>query len=152
MNGYPKMNRVWLTKYILDISGINVQMYYWSKSCHSPKYKFCCTKDEYNMHMCHCMDPGQDSMFWMSVGELSTWLCSSLVDHTVVAMVEHYLLSCGEVQMTDSIHRNNRNLFLFAIASDRLGWESMLEGRISTLLAVMASLLLRSGRGLLPHA
>jgi hypothetical protein len=91
MNGYPKMYRVWLTKYVLDFSRNNVQMYYWSKGCHSPKYEFYCTKDEYNMHTCRCKDPGQDSMFWMPVGELSTWLCSSLLDHTVAVMVEHYL-------------------------------------------------------------
>jgi hypothetical protein len=92
-------------------------------------------------------------MFQTSVEELSTWLCSSLADHTVTAMVEHYLLSHGEVQITDSIHGNNRNLSLVAITSDRLGWVSMLEGRIFTLwLAVVFPLLLKSGRQLLPHA
>jgi hypothetical protein len=49
--------------------------------------------------------------------------------------------------MMDSIHGNNRNHSLVAIASDRLGWDSMLEDGISHLwLAVVAPLLLRSRR------
>jgi hypothetical protein len=36
VNGYPKMYRVWLTKHVLEFSGNNVQMYYWSKGKHLP--------------------------------------------------------------------------------------------------------------------
>ncbi len=121
MNGYPKMYRVWLTKHMSEFSRNNVQMYYWSKGKHLPKCEFCCTDNEYNMHICWCKDPGRDSMFHSSVGELSTWLQYSLGKQTVLAMVTQYLLSCREEWMSDCLHGINSLLHSVASASDSLG-------------------------------
>jgi hypothetical protein len=104
------------------------------------------------MHICQCKD-GRDSMFCTSVEELSTWLQYSLGKQTVLATVAQYLLSCGEEQMSDCVHGTNSFLHSVASASDRLGWDCMLEGRISTQwLQLVASLLQRMGHQLLPQA
>jgi hypothetical protein len=48
---YPKMHRACHTKLMMDFYRNSIQLYYWSKGTHSPKYKFCGTEDEYTMHM-----------------------------------------------------------------------------------------------------
>jgi hypothetical protein len=153
MNGYPKMYRAWVTKHVLEFSGNNVQMYYWSKGKHSPKCEFCCTNNKYNMHKCRCKDPGRDSMFRTSVGELSTWLQYSLGKQTVLATVAQYLLSRGEEWMSDCLHGTNSLFHSVASARDPLGWDCMLEGRISIQwLQLVAPLLQRTRCRLLPQA
>jgi hypothetical protein len=74
MAWYPKMYKVWLTKHVADCCGMNVQLYYRSGGGHSPKCEFCGTEDEYSSHICQCRDPGQDSMYRISVKELISWL------------------------------------------------------------------------------
>jgi hypothetical protein len=107
----------------------------------------------YNMHICWCKDSGRDSMFPTSVGELSTWLQYSLCKQTVSAKVVQYLLSCVEEWMSCCVHETNSLLHSVASASDHLGWNCMLEGRISIQwLLLVAPLLQRTGHQLLPQA
>jgi hypothetical protein len=116
-------------------------------------YQFCCTNDNYNMQICRCKDPGRDSMFRTSVGELSTWLQYSLGKQTVSATVVQYLLSCREEQMSDCVHGTGSLLHFVASVSDRLGWDCMLEGGISIQwLQLVAPLLQRTGCRVLPQA
>ncbi len=153
MSKYPKMYRVWLTKYLSEFSGINVQMYYWSKGKHSLKCKFCRTEDKYTMHICRCQDSGRTSMFHMSVKELTTWLILTLGEHCIATTIKQYLMSCGETRMVDCMNGTNQDLHAVAIFSDRLGYDSLLEGRISKLwLTAAALLLLRPRQYLLPLA
>ncbi len=151
MNGYPKMYQVWLTKHVSEICGNNVQRYYWSKGQHSPKCKFCLTEDEYTMHICRCHEAGRDCMFHISVKELSTWL-STLGDQQVAATVEKYLLACGKSQMIDCVYGTNQDWQAAAADNDQLGWDSRLEGRISSRwLAVAAPFLLETRQKCFPR-
>jgi hypothetical protein len=53
--------------------------------------------------------------------------------------------------MTDCIHGGNQELINVAIESDRLGWDSLLEGRITTLwLPLVSQLLSKLSCSLLP--
>jgi hypothetical protein len=152
MNRYPKMYRVWLTKHMSEFCGNNVQRYYWSKGQHSPKCEFCLAEDEYTMHICRCPEAGRECMFHISMKELSTWLTSTLGDQQVAATVEKYLLACGESQMIDCVHGTNQDMQAAAADNDQLGWDSMLEGRISSRwLMVAAPFLLKTRQKMLPQ-
>jgi hypothetical protein len=153
MKGYSKMYRVWLTKHVSEFCGSNVQMYNWSKGKKSLNCEFCLTADKYTMHICRCHDSGCSLMFKVSVNELTTWLRSTLGEQCIAATVEQYLLSSGKALMTDCVHGNYTELAAVATASNCLGWDSMLEGWISTYwLILVAPFLLKTGQYLLPQA
>ncbi len=62
-------------------------------------------------------------------------------------------MSHGETRMVDCMNGTNQDLRVVADASDRLGYDSLLEGCISKLwLIVAAPLLLRPKQYLLPLA
>jgi hypothetical protein len=132
MARYPKMYRVWLTKHVSEFCGNNVQLYYWSQGVHSPKCESCGTYDEYTTHIGQCRDPGQDQMFRVLVAELREWLATTLGELTVSLTVESYLLSRGEVTMVSCLHGNCNDLRHVAECSDCLGWDSLVEGWVSS--------------------
>jgi hypothetical protein len=101
---YPKMYQVWLTKHVSNFCGNNVQLYYWSKGTHSPKFRFYESKDEYTTHIACCRNPGWASMFLISVQEIYDWIVKTLGDICIATTVEEYLLSRGETLMESCIH------------------------------------------------
>ncbi len=131
MAWYPEMYRVWLTKHVSGFCGNNVQQYYCSKGTHSPKYKFCGIEDEYSTHICQCKDPGRDSMFRILVSKVHTWLVATLGENTIASTVEEYLLGRRRVTMESCLYGTYNNMSVVSMMSDRLGWDSFLEGRIS---------------------
>jgi hypothetical protein len=105
------------------------------------------------MHICRCRDPGRSLMFQVSVNELTAWLRSTLGEQCIAMTVKRYLLSHGEATMEECVHGKYTDLQAVATASDRLGWDSLLEGWISAhWLILVAPLLLKTGQNLLPHA
>ena len=91
-------------------------------------------------------------MFQLSVKELHKWMTETLGEHSTAATIEAYLLARGESTMLSCVHGNNQQLIKLAQLSDRLGWDSLLEGRIATYwLEVTAPLLNRDGQFLLPE-
>jgi hypothetical protein len=82
-------------------------------------------------------------MFRILLKELSSWLIEMLGKHSVAATIKTYLLSQGEVLMADCIHGTSRDLIEAAAETDRLGWDSLLEGTISKQWLVVASSFLR---------
>jgi hypothetical protein len=128
-----------------------VQLYYWSQGVHLPKCESCGTYDEYTTHIGRCRDPGRDQMFRVSVAELQEWLAATLGELTVSSMVKFYLLSRGEVMMVSCLHGNCNDLRHVAECSDCLGWDSLVEGRVSShWLKLVAPFLQRRSQYLLP--
>jgi hypothetical protein len=130
MAQHPKMYHVWLTKHVSGFCGNNVQLYYWSKGTHSPKCELCGTKDEHTTHISCCEDPGQDSIFKILVCEVHNWLVATLGKSIIASTVEEYLLGQGQVTMESCFHSTNKDKATISKLSDRLGWDSFLEGRI----------------------
>ena len=115
--------------------------------------KFCGAEDEYTMHICRCQDHGRTSMFHTSVKELTTWLILTLGEHCVATTIKQYLMSHEEMRMVDCVNGTNQDLRTVAAASDRLGYDSLLEGCIFKLWLILAALLLLKPRQyLLPSA
>ena len=151
MTGYPKMYGVWLTKHVSEFCGSNVQLYYWSRGRQSPKCESCGIADKYTMHISRCRDPGCDSMFRDKVQDLGCWMVKTLGKENISATVTMYLLSQGGTLMTDCVHGGNQELINVARERDRLGCDSLLEGRITTLwLPLVSQLLSKLSCSLLP--
>ena len=75
----------------------------------------------------------------------------TLGDTSVGTTVETYLLARGQSLMSDCIYGSNMELSIVATLSDRLGWDSFIEGRVSThWLTLVAQLLWRKSSVLLP--
>ncbi len=151
MSSYPKMFQVWLTKHVSNFCGNNVQQYYWSNGAHLPKCESCRTHNEYTMHICHCKDPGRNGPFHITVTELYTLIVETLGDRAVASTVEAYLLARGETAMQSLMHGMSVDISDICKQSTRLGWDSLLEGRISSHWLVLISPLLRcQPKNLLP--
>lgn len=152
MAQYPKMFRVWLTKHISEFCGSNVQQYYWSKGLHSPKCDSCQVHDEYTMHICRCRDPGRDQLFTESITELRGWIVNTLGEQGIASTVSKYLHARGEQSFRSLSGTSWSDLIIVADHTDRLGWDSLLEGRISRhWLVLVKPILLRRPRRLSPQ-
>jgi hypothetical protein len=142
MSSYPKVYRVWLTKHVSDFCGNNMQQYYWNNVAHLPKCESCGTHDKYSMHICHCKDPGYDGLFHITVRELYTWMVETLGNCMVASMVEAYLLARGETAMQSLMHGTSPDMSVVCKQRNHLGWDSLLEGCISSHWLVLVSPLL----------
>ncbi len=83
---------------------------------------------------------------------LASWL-SWQGNWCLLATVKAYLLAREEITIASCVHENNINLAMVAKLSNRLGWDSFVEGRISKhWLMVATPLLWRHQQYLLPFA
>ncbi len=74
-------------------------------------------------------------------------------EQPVASTIETYLISRGAVHMSDCLYGSCPHLVTAAAASDRLGFENFVEGRISLHWLAVAALLIRgSQQFLLPPA
>ncbi len=95
------------------------------------------------MHICHCMDPGRVKLFHITVRKLYTWMVETLGNRVVALMVEAYLLAREETTMLSLMHSTNVDMSAICKQSNRLWWDSLLEGCISSHWLVLISPLLR---------
>jgi hypothetical protein len=103
------------------------------------------------MHICRCLDPGHDKMFQILVGEPTSSLIETLGKHSIASTGEMYLLARGKATMSICVHGANVDLFTLSVQSNRLGWDSFLEGCLSShWLIVAAPLLWQWSQYLLP--
>jgi hypothetical protein len=70
-------------------------------------------------------------MFSILVSEVHTWLVATLGENTIASTVEEYLLGRGRVTMESCLYGINDNMSVVSMMSNRQGWDSFLEGRIS---------------------
>jgi hypothetical protein len=103
------------------------------------------------MQIRHCKDPGRNGLLHITVRELYTWMVETLGDHAVASMVEAYLLARGDTAMLSLMHGTSIDVSVVCKQSNRLGWDSLLEGRISSHWMVLISPLLQcQPKNLLP--
>jgi hypothetical protein len=92
-------------------------------------------------------------MFRISVSKVHTWLVKTLGENTIASTMEEYLLGWGRVMMESCLYRTNDNMSVVSTMSDRLGWDSFLEGRIlEHWLVVVSPLLSHRPLQLLPES
>jgi hypothetical protein len=90
-------------------------------------------------------------MFRVTVQDLCLWLERTLGEQHISETIEMYLLARGETLMIDCVHGVHPDLMAVARESDRLGWDSFLEGRITSLwLSMVLPMLRKSSKSLLP--
>ena len=149
---YPKMFRVWLTKHVSEFAGTNAQLSYWREDVDDPTCQCCGEAIETTMHLTRCQSPGRRKMLALTVRTLTSWMVDTGVDVVLVDMIEEYLLAQGEKTMTECLRLGNADYELLAECSDRLRWDSLLEGRISSLwIQIMKPVLLDSRLYLSPR-
>ena len=147
---YPKMFRVWLTKHVSEFCGTNLQLSYWKKE-KSSLCPCCKTEVESTMHMTRCQAGGRKQMFRITVKVLTDWMADTHVDPVLIDMIEEYLFAQGTKQMIDCLQVQDTNFEVLAKVTDRLGWDCLLEGRVSKVwLEVVSPMLHESGTYLSP--
>ena len=72
-------------------------------------------------------------LFCQTPGDVIDCLIDICVNAELVDLVEAYLLAQGTKTMAECIAYSNSQYALLAEVQDRLGWDSFVEGRISTL-------------------
>jgi hypothetical protein len=78
----------------------------------------------------------------LCVWEVYDWMVKKLGNIGVASMVKSCLLSRGNLSMESCSHGNNHDMPLVATISNRLGWDSFVEGRVTTLWIPMENPLL----------
>ncbi len=105
------------------------------------------------MHICRCKDPGHDQLFHLMINELHSWIESTLGNRVVAMTIGAYLCARREMTMQSLLDDTCADMILVSEHSDRLGWDSFLEGRITQhWLLLVAPFLRRMPRNLLPQS
>jgi hypothetical protein len=80
-----------------------------------------------------------------------TWMIETLGNRVVASRVEAYHLARGETAMQTLMHSRSVDMSVICKQSNRFGWDSLLEGRISSHWLLLISPLLRhQPKNLLP--
>ncbi len=91
-------------------------------------------------------------MFALTVRMLTSWMVDTGVDIVLVDMIGEYLLAQSNKSMSECLCYSNTDYELLAEYSDRLRWDSLLEGHISSLwIQIMKPALLNSRQYLSPR-
>ncbi len=110
------------------------------------------THDEYTMHICCCTDSGHNRLFHsITVRELYTWMVKTLGNCAVASTVEAHLLARGETATLSLMHGTSVDLSVVCKQRNCLGWDSLLDGRMSShWLVLISPLLQHQPKNLLP--
>jgi hypothetical protein len=129
---FPDTFRDWLSKHVTGCCGVNRFLSKWKEGVtnHCP----CCKRhNEDILHLTTCQDVGRTTIFNEMVDKLGDWLDNNHTPEDLTFFICKYLKGRDRLLMTNIIPHNHKYHAL-AIAHDRLGWRSFLEGRISTIL------------------
>ena len=101
------------------------------------------------MHITRCSCPGRQAMLQHSVRSVADFMATSGMDLVLVEMVATYLLAQGSKAMIDCLSVKGIGYDSVAEATDRLRWDSFVEGRIAKeWLVVVKPMLLDCGSSL----
>jgi hypothetical protein len=105
------------------------------------------------MHICRCKDSGRDQLFQLTIDELHSWIESTLGNRAVAMTIGAYLRARGEITMQSLINDTCADMIRLSEHSNRLDWDSLLEGQITQhWLLLVAPFLRRMPRNLLPQS
>lgn len=124
----PKLFRNWVTKHISESCGTNLRLSYWSDVL--PNCPDCGEAEETSMHLTRCHAEGRTAMLRLSIQEIVSWMTDTYADQYLISMVEEYLLAQGSKTMLECVPIYDNDLELVAHITDRLGWDSFVEGRL----------------------
>ena len=84
------------------------------------------------MHITRCRAPARRQMLAKSIHRLAMWMTETRVDPILVDMVEEYLRGQGSSTMVEGLSLHQEDYVRLAMETDRLGWDSFVEGRIAS--------------------
>ena len=129
---FPREFRTWLSKHVSECCGVNRFLSKWDKTVKNicP----CCKRpNETVLHITKCTDPGRTKLFNKNVDELCVWRSKHDTPPELTHLIISYLLHRSTKPMSSFLSSYSINTAM-AMAHDRLGWCSFLEGRISKIL------------------
>jgi hypothetical protein len=129
---FPDTFRDWLSKHVTGCCGVNRFLSKWKEGVtnHCP----CCKKHNEDIHhLTTCPDSGRTLVFNEMVDKLGDWLETNHTPEDLTHFICKYLKGRDRLLMTNIVPYRHKYHAL-AVAHDRLGWRSFLEGRISTVL------------------
>jgi len=141
---YPRTYKTWLTKQVSGICGTNDQLRYFRKV--ENKCPNCGWSPETSKHMTRCQDNGRVLLFQQGVAKIKKHFSLIPAASTLSDMFGEYLLCQGSKLMADCCPRGCTILRDYAEIHDKLGWDSLMEGRISHRLIEVLSPLIVSSR------
>ena len=105
----------------------------------------CSKRDESISHITRCPEEGRVQMRTESAYALAEWLVETDMDDELAEGLLDYVIGGGKVNLQDILDDDSQYQD-YAKVHDRLGWDSFLEGRISTaLLEIQKVCLFRAG-------
>ena len=125
------MFRVWLCKQCSSFcaTGKNMGRWFGSDATSCPN----CEEDqEEASHLLHCPDPGRSAFFRDECKVVHAWLMEAHTDPVLGSALSEYLVSRGTRTLA-SIVSPTRDAALLRLAhmQDTIGWDNMLEGKVT---------------------
>ena len=133
MSNFSDGFRRFVTKHVSKFCGTNRQLS-WIDDSVSNICPSCGRLDESSKHITCCTDPGRQKMLAYSIDSITKWMGSTGAPFELVGMVRVYLTSQDTKTWKMSLG-NSTNALLSTLADvqDKLGWDSFVEGRVSTI-------------------
>lgn len=126
------MFRIWLCKQFSSFCATRKNMGRWfgSEATQCPN----CKEDkETSQHLLHCPDAGRSAFFRDEVKTLQSWPASNHADPSLGAALSEYIAGRGSATLA-SIVTPTRDVALLRLAhsQDLIGWDHMMEGKVTT--------------------
>lgn len=95
----------------------------------------CEEQQEDSHHLLHCPDPGRSSFLREELKTVQSWLTERHTDPILGAALSEYLSGRGRRTLTDIIGTTRDTLLRkLAYMQDSIGWDHMMEGKVTRLL------------------
>lgn len=128
------MFRIWLCKQCSTFcaSGKNMGRWFGSEATQCPN---CEEQQEDSHHLLHCPDPGRSSFLREELKTVQSWLTERHTNPILGAALSEYLSGRGRRTLTDIIGTTRDTLLRkLAYMQDSIGWDHMMEGKVTKLL------------------
>ena len=152
LSGTSDMFRIWLCKQCSSFcaTGKNMGRWFGSEATQCPN---CEEDNETARHLLHCPAPGRSAFFRDEVQALQGWLGKDHTDPLLGAALSEYIALRGSATLT-SIVSPTRDAALLRLAQsqDLIGWDHMMEGKVTLLLKEYQHAHLLTSRSMLTAA
>ena len=136
MKYWAVLYRVFYSKHMTGCCGVKHFENIITRGATSAACPCCPDPDETTLHVFLCENETRRKLYFESIDKFERWLRKRKTDPDLTSMLVQYLKGRGEVTMVSCLSRRASKLDSFrqlAAEQDRLGFQNLSEGRVSTL-------------------
>ena len=136
MKYWAVLYRVFYTKHMTGCCGVKHFENIITRGATSAACPCCPDPDETTLHVLLCENETRRKLYFESIVKFEAWLKKKKTDPEIISLLVRYLEGYREITMVSCLsHRASQNSMFRQCASeqDRLGFQNLSEGRVTTL-------------------